>query len=50
MGELSPVIVGIDVAVPVGTTTRSDRQTPSPGTTFVELVQLAVTQLPLRNT
>ena len=49
-----PVMVGKGgtVAVPdgCGTTTSSDRQTPSPGTTEVLLLQLALTHDPPLNT
>ena len=49
-----PVMVGkgVIVAVPEGsgTTTSSDRQTPSPGTSEVLLLQLALTHDPRLNT
>ena len=53
-GELIPVILGKGGTVPVpegdGTMTSSDRQTPSPGTTEVVLLQLALTHDPPLNT
>lgn len=54
MGESRPVIDGNGAAVLVpdgwGTTTRSDRHTPRPGTTLEPLLQVAETQVPPRNT
>jgi len=52
IGVVSPVIVGTAGVVPeaFGTITRSDRHTPSPGTTLEESAQLAATQLPVSNT
>lgn len=54
-GSDNPVIVGKAVDAPElvgvgGTVTRSEKHTPSPGTTPVLLVQLAATQAPLFKT
>jgi len=52
IGVLMPEGNGVPGLVPegCGTMTKSERQTPRPGTMLVELLQLALTQLPLRNT
>jgi hypothetical protein len=56
MGVSMPVILGrgmaedVPEAVVTGTTTRSERHMPSPGTTVELLVQLAETQVPPRRT
>ena len=52
VGVLMPVIVGSGLPVEDagGTTTKSERQSPSPDTTEVELLQLDATQVPLRST
>lgn len=52
MGVLRPDGNGVPGLVPdaCGTTTSSERQTPRPGTTPEELLQLAATQLPPRKT
>jgi hypothetical protein len=43
--EMVPLFAATEV-----TTTRSERQTPSPGTTLVELLQVAAVHAPPRNT
>jgi len=54
MGVVRPVMLGRGGDVPVpdadGTTTRSDKQAPSPGMTVVFCWQVAATQVPPRKT
>lgn len=54
IGVVRPVIdgsgEGVFVPEAFGTETRSEKQTPSPGTTLADPVQLAAVQVPPRNT
>jgi len=52
VGSVNPVMLGSGGFVPVGdgTLTSSERQTPSPGMTLLDPLQLAATQDPPRRT